>query len=178
MGFHSRAPRAGKKSRGCELRRLGPKGTPGKGGGTMPLAFFFRTNCAPRSGFPQKTKPPPQERLAKQYARRALRAIGSANDVAFGARTKQTARRSTGDPDLEAHREATRRRKQQAQRTPLPSSYPSYLGTALQCLFVTPFDVAEQYAMRTPRLRAEQTRRRSKAFSVHRTRRSRRARPN
>ena len=95
-----------------------------------------------------------QESRAKQYARRALRAIWSANEAAFGA---QTAQKSTGgrvDPDLEAHREATRRWNQaQAQRARrgIPRGIPnlggtSYLSTALQCLFVTPFEVAEQYA--------------------------------
>lgn len=39
------------------------------------------------------------ERRGKRYARRALRAIGEANDLAFGARTKQTASKSTrGSP--------------------------------------------------------------------------------
>lgn len=36
------------------------------------------------------------ERRGKRYARRALRAIGEANDLAFGARTKQTARKGAG----------------------------------------------------------------------------------
>jgi hypothetical protein len=95
------------------------------------------------------------------YARRALRAIGEANDLAFGARTKQTARKSTAglsDAELEfervrdAHRSeaACARRIEEVISKPrlllggIPnppeSAYANscFINAALQCLFAIP----------------------------------------
>lgn len=97
------------------------------------------------------------ERRGKKYARRALRAIGHANDLAFGARTKQTARKKTGPSPAElevarvrdAHRseEACARRIEDVISKPrlvlggIPnpgdSEYANscFINATLQCLF-------------------------------------------
>ena len=97
------------------------------------------------------------ERRGRKYARRALRAIGHANDLAFGARTKQTARKFTGVSPAElefarvrdAHRseEACARRIEDAISKPrlvlggIPnpgdSDYANscFINATLQCLF-------------------------------------------
>ena len=102
------------------------------------------------------------EARAKWYARRALRAIGEANDAAFGARTKQTARRSTGKDPKTAQAEsgpvepavlgacevkvgrllgfAAPARVLGSTRGGIPNlGETGYLSAALQCLFVTRF---------------------------------------
>ena len=131
---------------------------PARPGRNAAIAYKHLERAQEHAGYGDEDRRERHERRAKRFARRALREIGDANAAAFGARTKQTARKSTGgqkraqpaqaaqpaetedpveeDPVEPCHVQIAR---MLFARGGIPNIVDSGMGSILQCLFVTPY---------------------------------------
>ena len=123
---------------------------PARPGRNAAIAYKHLERAQEHAGYGDQDRRARHERRAKRFARRALREIGDANAAAFGARTKQTARKSTGgqakSPRDPCHVQIS---KMLFARGGIPNIGSSCgMGSILQCLFVTPYSAVG--AMKVP----------------------------